>query len=70
MRQFMINSKLLAEIISVSTDTPFVHKAWHDHSEAIGKVAYPMGADPTGEVSKLFDVYIDDEGLALRGIYY
>ena len=42
-----------------------MHKAWHDHSEAIGKVAYPMGADPTGEVSKLFDVYIDDEGLAL-----
>ena len=37
-----------AEIISVSTDTPFVHKAWHDHSDAIGNVAYPMGADPTG----------------------
>ena len=46
-----------------------MHKAWHDHSEAIGKVAYPMGADPTGEVSKLFDVYIDDEGLALRGTF-
>ena len=58
-----------AEVISVSTDTAFVHKAWHDASEAIGKVNYPMGADPTGEVSQLFDVYIDDEGLALRGTF-
>ncbi|MBN2162554.1 MAG: redoxin domain-containing protein [Pontiellaceae bacterium] len=58
-----------AEVISVSTDTAFVHKAWHDSSEAIGKVGYPMGADPTGAVSKLFDVYIDSEGLALRGTF-
>ncbi len=58
-----------AEVISVSTDTAFVHKAWHDTSDAIGKVGYPMGADPTGEVSKLFGVYIDAEGLALRGTF-
>jgi peroxiredoxin (alkyl hydroperoxide reductase subunit C) len=58
-----------AEVISVSTDTAFVHKAWHDTSEAIGKVNYLMGADPTGEVSQLFDVYIEDEGLALRGTF-
>jgi peroxiredoxin (alkyl hydroperoxide reductase subunit C) len=58
-----------AEVISVSTDTAFVHKAWHDESEAIGKVDYLMGADPTGEVSKLFGVYIDTEGLALRGTF-
>ena len=58
-----------AEVISVSTDTAFVHKAWHDESEAIGKVNYLMGADPTGAVSKLFDVYIDEEGLALRGTF-
>jgi peroxiredoxin (alkyl hydroperoxide reductase subunit C) len=58
-----------AEVISVSTDTAFVHKAWHDESPAIGKVNYLMGADPTGEVSKLFGVYIDAEGLALRGTF-
>lgn len=58
-----------AEVISVSTDTAFVHKAWHDTSDAIGKVDYLMGADPTGEVSQLFDVYIDNEGLALRGTF-
>ncbi len=58
-----------AEVISVSTDTAFVHKAWHDNSPAIAKVHYPMGADPTGTVSKLFDVYIDHDGLALRGTF-
>jgi alkyl hydroperoxide reductase subunit AhpC len=54
---------------SVSTDTAFVHKAWHDESKAIGKVDYPMGADPTGKVSKQFGVYIEEEGLALRGTF-
>jgi len=58
-----------AEVISVSTDTAFVHKAWHDESPAIGKVDYPMGADPTGAVCKQFGVYIEEEGLALRGTF-
>jgi peroxiredoxin (alkyl hydroperoxide reductase subunit C) len=58
-----------AEVISVSTDTAFVHKAWHDTSDAIGKVNYPMGADPTGAISKLFGVYLEEEGLALRGTF-
>ncbi len=58
-----------AELISVSTDTAFVHKAWHDESEAIKTVNYPMGADPTGNVSRAFGVYIEEEGLALRGTF-
>jgi peroxiredoxin (alkyl hydroperoxide reductase subunit C) len=58
-----------AEILSVSTDTAFVHKAWHDTSEAIGKVEYPMVADPTGALSRAFGVYIEDAGLALRGTF-
>jgi NADH-dependent peroxiredoxin subunit C len=58
-----------AEVISVSTDTPFVHKAWHDTSKAISKVNYPMGADPSGAVSRLFGVYLEDEGVALRGTF-
>ena len=58
-----------AEVFSVSTDTAFVHKAWHDNSAAIGKVTFPMGADPTGAISRFFDVYIDNEGLALRGTF-
>lgn len=58
-----------AEVLSVSTDTVFTHKAWKDHSKAIGKVTYPMVADPTHEISKLFGVYLEDEGVALRGTF-
>jgi len=58
-----------AEIMSVSTDTHFVHKAWHDTSKAIGKIAFPMLGDPAGKLAKAFGVYIEDEGLALRGTF-
>ncbi len=58
-----------AEIFSVSTDTVFVHKAWKDTSAAIGKVEFPMVADPTGEICELFGTYIYDEGLSLRGTF-
>ena len=56
-----------AEVFSISTDTVFVHKAWHDTSEAIKKIKFPMIADPTGELCRLFGTYIDTEGLSLRG---
>ncbi|NCU41922.1 MAG: redoxin domain-containing protein [Candidatus Moranbacteria bacterium] len=58
-----------AEIISFSTDTAFVHKAWHDNSPSIKKITYPMGADPSAQISKYFGVYIPEEGLALRGTF-
>jgi len=58
-----------AEILSVSTDTAFVHKAWHDTSSAIKKIKYPMVADPTGKICKQFNTYIDGEGLSLRGSF-
>lgn len=58
-----------AEIVSVSTDTVFTHKAWHDHSEAIKKITYPMAADPTGNLCMTFDTYIEDEGMSLRGTF-
>lgn len=57
------------EVYSVSTDTHFTHKAWHDTSEAIGKIDYPMLGDPTGRISRGFGVMIEDEGLALRGTF-
>lgn len=62
-------TKLNAEIFSVSTDTVFVHKAWHDNSPAIGKITFPMIADPTGELCDLFGTYIPNEGLSLRGSF-
>jgi len=58
-----------AEILSVSTDTVFVHKAWHDTSEAIKKIKYPMLADPSGKVCRQFGTYIEEEGLSLRGTF-
>jgi len=61
--------KLGAEVMSISRDTVFVHKAWHDNSPAIKNVQYPMLADPTGRICRLFDTYIDDDGLSLRGTF-
>ena len=61
--------KLGGEILSVSTDTAFVHKAWHDSSPAIGKIRYPMVADPTGNLSRMFGTYIESEGVSLRGTF-
>jgi peroxiredoxin (alkyl hydroperoxide reductase subunit C) len=61
--------KLDVEVLSVSTDTAFVHKAWHDTSETIKKIAFPMIADPTGKISKSYGVYIDTEGITYRGTF-
>lgn len=61
--------KLGAEILSVSTDTVFAHKAWHDNSPAIKKVKFPMVADPTGKLCREFGTYIEEEGLSLRGSF-
>ncbi len=69
--------KLDTEIVSMSTDTVFTHKAWHDTSPAIQKVQFPMGADPAGRIASAFGVliendsvnYVEDEGLSLRGTF-
>lgn len=57
------------EIYSVSCDTHFVHKAWHDASQTIQKIKYPMLADPTGALARDFDVMIEADGLAERGTF-
>ncbi|PCJ29246.1 MAG: peroxiredoxin, partial [Gammaproteobacteria bacterium] len=57
------------EVYSVSTDTHFTHKAWHDASDTIKKINYPMIGDPTGAISRNFEVMIEEEGLALRGTF-
>ena len=57
------------EIYSVSTDTHFVHKAWHDASDRIKKIQYPMLADPTHALSRDFEVLIEADGLAERGSF-
>lgn len=57
------------EVYSVSTDTHFTHKAWHDSSDTIGKINFPMIGDPTGVISRNFGVMIEEDGLALRGTF-
>jgi len=61
--------KMGVEIYGVSTDTHFAHKAWHDTSEAIKKVQYPLIGDPTTTLARNFEVLIEEEGLALRGTF-
>lgn len=62
-------TKINVEVISMSADTVFTHKAWHDESPAIKLIEFPMGADPTGNIARQFGVYINEEGLALRGTF-
>lgn len=57
------------EIYSVSTDTHFTHKAWHDSSDTIRKIQYPMVGDPTGVITRNFGVMIEESGLAERGTF-
>lgn len=57
------------EIYSVSTDTHFTHKAWHETSDTIGKIQYPMIGDPTGAITRNFEVMREDQGLADRGTF-
>jgi peroxiredoxin (alkyl hydroperoxide reductase subunit C) len=61
--------KLGVEVYSVSTDTHFTHKAWHDTSATIQKIQYPMIGDPTLEISRSFDILREGQGLADRGTF-
>lgn len=58
-----------AEVVSMSADTPEVHKAWHDTSDTIKQIKFPMGADPAHEVADLFGVLIEDKGIAQRATF-
>lgn len=67
--QYATLKELGVEVYSVSTDSHFVHKAWHDSSEAIGKVTYIMIGDPSHTISRNFDVLIEDQGMANRATF-
>ena len=56
-------------MVTVSTDTKFVHLAWQRDEKLLEKVKYPMGSDPTGKLSRMFGIYDDESGLALRGTF-
>ena len=57
------------DVVTVSTDTQFVHLAWKKSEKELANVKYPMAADRTGKVSRMFGVYDEASGLALRGIF-
>ena len=67
--QYETLQKLGAEVLTVSTDTKFTHLAWQRHEGELSGVTYPMAADPTGKVAKMFGVYMAEAGLALRGTF-
>jgi len=67
--QYAKLKELGAEVYSVSTDTHFVHKAWHDHSDAISTIEYTMIGDPSQTISRNFDVLDEEKGLAQRGTF-
>ena len=61
--------KVGAEVYIVTTDTHFSHKVWHETSPAVGKAQFPLVGDPTHQLTRAFDVHIEEEGLALRGTF-
>ncbi len=61
--------KMGVEVYSVSTDTHFTHKAWHDTSDTIKKIEFPMLADPTGQLARALGVYIEEDGISVRGTF-
>ncbi|MCB4757102.1 MAG: peroxiredoxin [Elusimicrobia bacterium] len=66
---YMEIKELGVEVISVSTDTQFVHMAWQREEKLLQNIKFPMAADPTGKVSRLFGIYDENTGLALRGTF-
>ncbi|MFT5434374.1 MAG: alkyl hydroperoxide reductase subunit AhpC [Myxococcota bacterium] len=58
-----------AEVITVSTDTKFVHLAWQREEISLKDAKFAMGADPSGTVSRLFGVYDPASGVDFRGTF-
>lgn len=67
--QYTTLKELGVEVYSCSTDTHFTHKAWHETSEAIGKIDYIMIGDPSHKISRIFDILDEEAGAANRGTF-
>lgn len=61
--------KLNAEVLSISTDSVYVHKAWHDQSPTVKKITFPMVADPTAKLCRALGTYLESEGVSLRASF-
>ncbi|HMS17269.1 MAG TPA: redoxin domain-containing protein [Planctomycetota bacterium] len=62
-------AKLGAEILTVSSDTQYVHLAWRREEKALESVKYKMVADPSGKIGRIFGCLEEAAGLSLRGTY-
>lgn len=64
--------ELDAEVIGVSTDSIYAHLAWMNTprtKNGIGPLNYPLASDHNHAVSKEYGVLIEEEGVALRGLF-
>ena len=60
------------EIIAVSTDTIHTHLAWINtarEDNGLGVLKYPLAADTNHQISREYGVLIEEEGIALRGLF-
>lgn len=62
-------AKLGGTILTMSTDTKFVHLAWQREEKELEKVRYQMGSDPTANIARMFGVLDEKSGLSLRGTF-
>jgi alkyl hydroperoxide reductase subunit AhpC len=58
-----------AEILAVSCDTEFTHKAWLETEQLLKDVQYPMGADHNGKLSSELGIYYEEKGMAQRAVF-
>jgi len=61
-----------AEVLGVSIDSQFVHRAWIKtprNQNGLGELQFPLAADLTKSVSRDYGVLLEDKGIALRGLF-
>jgi peroxiredoxin (alkyl hydroperoxide reductase subunit C) len=61
--------KMKVEIVAVSTDTVYTHKAWLEMEELLKGIKFPMAADHNGRFSKELGIYDEEKGMAQRASY-
>ena len=67
--QYDAFKKMGAEILTVSSDTKYVHLAWQRDERDLANVKFPMGSDAGGKLARMFGVYDEGTCLSLRGTF-
>lgn len=61
--------KLNGEILAISTDTVYTHKAWLETEKLLENVDYPIAADHAGKLTRELNIFNEDNGVADRGVF-